>query len=242
MIWEPKPNAARSAEAPNSPTPRSDEEKRRYRHPMLITVEGGDGAGKTTLVRALAQHWSDAGLAVRTTLEPGGTELGRGLRELVLHTEGELGEWAETFLFLADRSADVAQIIRPALNRGELVLCDRYADSTLAYQGYGRGLDLPLLRRLNDAATDGLRPRLTILLDIPAEQGIARARADGGDRIADAALEFHRRVNHGFRQIAAAEPDRVVLLDAAQPPDMVLQQAIVAAEPRLHANLLLPLE
>ena len=242
MIWEPKPNAARSAEAPNSPTPRSDEEKRRYRHPMLITVEGGDGAGKTTLVRALAQHWTDAGLAVRTTLEPGGTELGRGLRELVLHTEAELGEWAETFLFLADRSADVAQIIRPALNRGELVLCDRYADSTLAYQGYGRGLDLPLLRRLNDAATDGLQPHLTILLDIPAEQGIARARADGGDRIADAALEFHRRVNHGFRQIAAAEPGRVVLLDAAQPPDMVLQQAIATAEPRLHANRLLPLE
>ena len=242
MIWEPKPNPTRSAETLNTPTPRSGEEKRRYRHPMLITVEGGDGAGKTTLVRALAQHWTDAGLALRTTLEPGGTELGRGLRELVLHTQGELGEWAETFLFLADRSADVAQIIRPALNRGELVLCDRYADSTLAYQGYGRGLDLPLLQQLNDAATDGLRPRLTILLDLPAEQGIARGRADGGDRIADAALQFHRRVNHGFRQIAAAEPDRVVLLDAAQPADAVLQQAIAAAEPRLHANLLLPLE
>ena len=209
---------------------------------MLITVEGGDGAGKTTLVRALAQHWSNAGLPVCTTLEPGGTELGRGLRELVLHTQAELGEWAETFLFLADRSADVAQIIRPALNRGQLVLCDRYADSTLAYQGHGRGLDLPLLRRLNHAATDGLQPDLTLLLDIPAEQGIARARADGGDRIADAALAFHRRVNHGFRQIAAADPQRVVLLDAAQPPEAVLTQALAAAEPRLRAAHLLPLE
>ena len=209
---------------------------------MLITVEGGDGAGKTTLIRRLADHWLNAGLHIRTTSQPGGAPLGRSLRQLLLHSDDRLDPWTETFLFLADRSADVAQIIRPALNRGELVLCDRYADSTLAYQGYGRGLDLSLLRRLNDAATDGLRPRLTILLDIPAEQGIARARADGGDRIADAALEFHRRVNHGFRQIAAAEPDRVVLLDAAQPVDAVLKQAIAAAEPRLHANRLLPLE
>lgn len=209
---------------------------------MLITVEGGDGAGKTTLIRRLADHWLNAGLHIRTTSQPGDTPLGRSLRQLLLHSDDRLDPWTETFLFLADRSADVAQIIRPTLNRGELVLCDRYADSTLAYQGYGRGLDLPLLRQLNAAATDGLRPDLTILLDIPAEQGIARARADGGDRIADATLEFHRRVNHGFRQIAAAEPDRVVLLDAAQPVDAVLQQAIAAAELRLHANRLLSLE
>ena len=209
---------------------------------MLITVEGGDGAGKTTLVRALAQHWSDAGLSVCTTLEPGGTALGRGLRDLVLHAEAELSVWAETFLFLADRSADAAQIIRPALNRGQLVLCDRHADSTIAYQGYGRGLDIPLLQRLNDAATDGLQPNLTILLDIPAEQGIARGRDDGGDRIADAALEFHRRVNRGFRAIADADPDRVIILDAAQPAATVRRQAISAAEPRLRAAGLLPME
>ena len=209
---------------------------------MLITVEGGDGAGKTTLVRALAQHWNAAGVPLQTTLEPGGTAIGRGLRNLVLHTDAELSLWTETFLFLADRSADVAEIIRPALDRGQLVLCDRYADSTLAYQGHGRGLDLDLLQRLNHAATDGLQPDLTILLDIPPEQGVARGRADGGDRIADAALDFHRRVNHGFRAIAAAEPHRVVLLDAAQPPDAVFHAALAAAEPRLRRARLLPME
>ena len=209
---------------------------------MLITVEGGDGAGKTTLVRALAQHWNAAGVPLQTTLEPGGTAIGRGLRNLVLHTDAELSLWAETFLFLADRSADVAEIIRPALHRGQLVLCDRYADSTLAYQGHGRGLDLDLLQRLNHAATDGLQPDLTILLDIPPEQGVARGRDDGGDRIADAALDFHRRVNHGFRAIAAAEPHRVVLLDAAQPPDAVFHAALAAAEPRLRRARLLPME
>ena len=209
---------------------------------MLITVEGGDGAGKTTLVRALAQHWNAAGVPLQTTLEPGGTAIGRGLRNLVLHTDAELSLWAETFLFLADRSADVAEIIRPALHRGQLVLCDRYADSTLAYQGHGRGLDLELLQRLNHAATGGLQPDLTILLDIPPEQGVARGRADGGDRIADAALDFHRRVNHGFRAIAAAEPHRVVLLDAAQPPDAVFYAALAAAEPRLRRARLLPME
>ncbi len=209
---------------------------------MLITVEGGDGAGKTTLVRALAQHWNAAGVPLQTTLEPGGTAIGRGLRNLVLHTDAELSLWAETFLFLADRSADVAEIIRPALHRGQLVLCDRYADSTLAYQGHGRGLDLDLLQRLNHAATGGLQPDLTILLDIPPEQGVARGRADGGDRIADAALDFHRRVNHGFRAIAAAEPHRVVLLNAAQPPDAVFHAALAAAEPRLRRARLLPME
>ena len=203
---------------------------------MLITVEGGDGAGKTTLVRALADRWLAAGLPVRTTLEPGGTELGRGLRELVLRSESGLSVWAETFLFLADRAADVAEIIRPALQRGEIVLCDRFADSTLAYQGYGRGLDLDLLHRLNAAATGGLEPDLTLLLDIPAELGVARGREDGGDRIADAALDFHRRVNDGFRAIAAAAPTRVVELDASLPAPTVFERAVLAAEPRLRSR------
>ena len=122
------------------------------------------------------------------------------------------------------------------------MLCDRYADSTLAYQGYGRGLDLEIIRRLNDAATGGLEADLTLLLDIGAAQGIARGRGDGGDRIADATLEFHRRVNDGFRKIAAQSPDRVVLLDAAQPAAQVLDQALAAAEPRLRAAGLLPTE
>jgi len=207
---------------------------------MLITVEGGDGAGKTTLVRALARRWAAAGAPLRTTLEPGGTELGRGLRALLLRSEADLGAWLETFLFLADRAADAAQIIRPALARGELVLCDRFADSTLAYQGYGRGLDLELLRRLNAEATGGLEADLTLLLDVPPELGRGRGRGDGGDRIADAALAFHRRVNDGFRTIAAAAPSRVVCLDASQPADSVFEQAAAAAEPRLRAAGLLP--
>ena len=207
---------------------------------MLITVEGGEGAGKTTLVRALAQRWSAAGVPLRTTLEPGGTEIGRSLRGLLLHPEAALGDWQETLLFLADRVADAAQIIRPALERGELVLCDRFADSTLAYQGYGRGLDLARLQQLNTAAAGGLEADLTLLLDVPVELGVGRGRGDGGDRIADAALAFHRRVNAGFRKIAAAAPSRVVRLDASQPAANVLEQAAAAAEPRLRAAGLLP--
>ena len=143
----------------------------------FITIEGGEGAGKTTLAQALAERLRAQGRSVRLTREPGGSALGQALRTLVLDPQLQLTDWSETCLFLADRGANVEGVIRPALAAGEIVFCDRYLDSTLAYQGYGRGLDLGLLRRLNEAVTGGLLPELTLLLDLPPELGLARTRA-----------------------------------------------------------------
>ena len=189
---------------------------------LFITVEGGDGAGKTTLARSLAACLVDAGHRVTLTFEPGGTELGTRLRALVLDPDLKLSDWEETWLFLAARASHVSEVIRPALAAGEIVLCDRYADSTLAYQGYGRGLDLERLRRVNHEATQGLMPDLTLLLDVPAKIGLARTRvrASGRDRIGDAALAFHERVNQGFRELASEDEQRVIVRDAA--PDAMI--------------------
>ena len=193
----------------------------------FVTVEGGDGAGKTTLARGLAECLAESGRPVRLTFEPGGTALGTRLRSLVLDAELEMSDWMETWLFLAARASHVHEVLVPALAAGELVFSDRFVDSTLAYQGYGRGLDLDRLRRLNAEATDGLRPDLTLLLDVPAEVGLARARqrSGAGDRIGNADLAFHRRVNAGFRALAAEHPERIVVIDASRDASPVLADA-----------------
>ncbi len=198
----------------------------------FITIEGGEGAGKTTLAQALAERLRAQGRSVRLTREPGGSALGQALRTLVLDPQLQLTDWSETCLFLADRGANVEGVIRPALAAGEIVFCDRYLDSTLAYQGYGRGLDLGLLRRLNEAVTGGLLPELTLLLDLPPELGLARtrARSDPGDRIGDAAFAFHQRVNAGFRALAEAEPSRIRVIDATQSAQDVLRDAWLLVE------------
>jgi len=194
----------------------------------FITVEGGDGAGKTTLARALTDCLRRSGHAVRLTFEPGGTALGTRLRSLVLDPELSMSDWDETWLFLAARASHVHEVVMPALEAGEIVLSDRYSDSTLAYQGYGRGLDLERLAALNREATQGLSPDLTVLLDIPADLGLARARARSsqGDRIGDADLAFHQRVNAGFRKLAAEQPDRVCVIDGGQDAAAVLGEAL----------------
>lgn len=161
------------------------------------------------------------------TREPGGCNLGRSLRSILLdgRTRG-LSSRAELFLFLADRAQHVAEIVRPALEAGQIVLCDRYTDSTLAYQGYGRGLDTEYLRRLNDAATGGLAPDLTLLLDLPVRCGLGRAgernRIKGlvvsEGRFDSESLDFHERVRTGYRALAEEEPERFAIIDAAQPP------------------------
>ncbi len=206
--------------------------------PLFVTIEGGEGAGKTTLVRALEAKLLGCGVdaPVCATFEPGGTEIGRALRQALLDTPWSLQPWTETLLFLADRSEDVERVIRPALDAGSVVLSDRFLDSTLAYQGYGRGLELDLLRRLNDAVTGGLSPDLTLLLDLPPELGLARTRARSGgasegDRIGDAALAFHQRVNAGFRELAAAEPQRIRIIDATQSAEHVLRDVWSLVEP-----------
>lgn len=202
---------------------------------MFIAIEGGDRTGKSTVAGALTERWEAAGLSVLRTREPGGTKPGRKLRRLVKNPRYEFNDWAELFTFLADRSLHVEQMIRPALESHDVVLCDRYADSTLAYQGHGRGLDLDILRRLNERATGGLYPDATIVLHLTA--GI-RVGAEGhvpGDRIEQADLSFHQRVADGFLEIAREGGDSYAVIDASMPKEDVLAATIAELEPRLRA-------
>ncbi len=190
---------------------------------MFITFEGPEGSGKTTQIPLLRDFLRAAGYRVFTTREPGGTAIGDQIREVLLANRNtEMHPRTEILLFQASRAQLVEQEILPRLARGEIVICDRYADSTLAYQGYGHRVDLPRLRGIVDFATGGLKPDLTLLLDLDVEIGLARRAAEGGVNRMDAfALEFHRRVRAGYHQLAAAEPDRWVIVDASQPPERV---------------------
>ncbi len=198
------------------------------RRGAFITVEGGDGAGKTTLAQSLAQSLRESGRSVWLTSEPGGTDLGMRLRSLVLEPRLSMSDWDETWLFLAARASHVNDVLLPAMTAAGIVLSDRYTDSTLAYQGYGRGLDLRRLSSLNQEATQGLVPDLTLLLDAPAEVGLARAQARSlePDRIGDGDIAFHRRVNAGFRSLARADPDRIRIIDASNDARRVLADAL----------------
>ena len=197
---------------------------------MFITLEGGEGVGKTTQQALLALQLRQAGYPCLCTREPGGTALGRALREILLHGD-PLTPLAELFLYAADRAEHVQKCILPALAAGQVVVCDRFTDSTLAYQGYGRGLDLEKIRQLNHLATGGLQPHLTLWLDLPPEVGLARAKAR--DRLEQERLEFHRRVYQGFQALAAAEPQRIVRVDAQGSPAEVAARLWSVVEPRL---------
>ena len=198
---------------------------------LFITLEGGEGAGKTTVATALAARARARGAEVVLTREPGGTPLGVTIRESLFRSDEPIGAWAEALLFLADRAEHVARVIRPSLARGAVVICDRFTDSTIAYQAYGRGLDLDLLRQLNRAATGSTTPNLTLLLDVPVSIGLARTRLETFDRIGHETADFHTRVYEGFGRLAIMEPDRIKSIDAAQPIDAVIADAweLVAA-------------
>ncbi len=190
---------------------------------VFITFEGPEGSGKTTQIPLLVDFLRSRGHEVLTTREPGGTPIGDQIRAIL----SDLGNTAmhpraEILLFLASRAQLVEQVIRPHLAGGGVVLCDRYADSTLAYQGYGHGVDLGVLQNLLLFATGGVFPHLTFLLDLDVEAGLKR-RAQGGDwnRLDAYALEFHRRVRRGYHQLAKKEPERWVVIDASQPPERV---------------------
>jgi dTMP kinase len=191
---------------------------------LFITLEGIDGSGKTTQAGLLADWLRNAGYGVRLTREPGGTEEGKRIRDLVLSRNATVPDEAELFLYLADRTIHVAKVIRPALAEGDVVVCERHTDSTLAYQGYGRGLDLGLLRRLNEAATGRLSPDLTIVLDMPPDT--ARLDASRLDRLESEGSQFGKRVAQGFRDLARAEPDRVKLVDATVEVETVHEQIV----------------
>ncbi len=196
---------------------------------MFVTFEGPEGSGKSTAIRTLA---ATSGWNCLCTREPGAGEVGRRIRELLL--EGEtIDARCELFLFLADRAQHVSSIIRPAMNRGDVILCDRHADSTVVYQGYGRGLDLDWLRSLNQFATGGLKPDLTLLFDLSPEVGLARVT--NKDRLDRESLEFHHRVREGFLAEAAREPDRWIILNASDSAEAVALAAVNAIKERMNS-------
>lgn len=194
---------------------------------VLITFEGVEGSGKTTQMRRLARRLTRAGYRVERTAEPDGTALGAAVRRLLERPGLRPRPLTEVFLFMAARQQHVTEKIRPWLERGRVVLCDRYTDATVAYQGYGRGVDLALIRELNERASGGLVPDLTLLFDLPPAEGLRRIGRRRLDRFEREALAFHRRVRRGYLAIQRAEPKRVRLIAAAAPPAVV--EAQVAA-------------
>jgi dTMP kinase len=215
----------------------------------FIVFEGGEGGGKTTQLQrlyqwltasAIAQPLFQAGVMaeVVTTREPGGTATGRRIRQVLLDQPADASETisdrTELLLYAADRAQHVSTDLRPKLAKGVWILCDRYTASTMAYQGYGRGLDLGLIEQLNAIATDGLTPDLTIWLDVPVEIGLARAQQRGPrDRMEQASLDFHQRVRQGFATLFAQD-DTVARIDAAQPADSVTQHIQFVFKQWLH--------
>jgi dTMP kinase len=203
------------------------------RRGWFITVEGPDGAGKTTQAEALADHLRQRGLNVLLTREPGGTHLGERVRDLLLAAgsgTASTDPLTDALLFSAARRQLVTEVLRPALERGQTVICARYADSTLAYQGYGAGVPIERLRALEAIATDGLVPDLTILLDLSVEAGLGRKGPDEITRFEGFDLAFHRRVRDGFLALANASPRRFVVVDATRPLNEVATAVNSAAD------------
>jgi dTMP kinase len=193
---------------------------------LFITLEGGEGAGKSLQSEALARRIEAAGRTVVRTREPGGTPLGERLREILLDlslSEVAIDPLSEAVLFAAARSQLVATVIRPALERGDVVICDRFADSTTAYQGYGRSVDLASIDDLNRIACGDVRPDLTVLIDLPVAEGLARKASEEADRFMRSDESFHERVSQGYLTLAAKEPRRWIVVDGQQPPDAVTE-------------------
>jgi dTMP kinase len=211
---------------------------------MFITFEGIEGTGKSTQIALLQKRLEAQGRRVLVTCEPGGSRIGAELRRVLLSLENrDLTAQAELFLYLADRAQHVAQVVRPALESGAMVLCDRFADSTVAYQGFGRGMDTELLHRLNAVAVDGVWPGLTILLDIDPEIGLARAvarnhsegKTSAEGRFEAESLAFHGRVRQGFLDLAARDPERIRIVDASGTLEATALAIGALVEARLHA-------
>ncbi|MFL7790893.1 MAG: dTMP kinase [Anaerolineae bacterium] len=204
---------------------------------MFITLEGPEGSGKTTQIPLLVDWLCEQGYEAELTREPGGTDIGNLIRD-VLHDPRHtaMDATAEILLYSADRAQHVAQCIRPALAAGKIVVSDRYYDSTLAYQGYGRGLDLEMLRAITAFATGGLMPDLTLYLDIAPEEGLKRRQSNGGEwnRLDAETLEFHQRVRAGYMELIAQEPERWVVIDAARKVEEVQEAIRMQVKARLE--------
>jgi len=205
---------------------------------FFVTFEGGDGTGKTTQLHALNSFLIENGRNCLVTREPGGTSLGKLIRQVLVEvSDQDIASSTELFLYLADRAQHVNEIIRPAIDAGKVVLCDRFTDSTVAYQGYGRGIDLGLLHQLNHLADAGVRPDITFLLDCPVELGLSRAvkrQIESGqpreDRFERERIEFHDKVRAGFLEMAHAEPARFRIIDASRSVEEVWRDIKQIAE------------
>lgn len=192
---------------------------------LFITFEGGDGCGKTTQINLLDEYLRNKGYKTLLTREPGSKGLGVKVREILLNYDGEVSPVCESFLFLADRAQNIDCIIKPALEAGAIVICDRHTDSSVAYQGYGRGLDIERIKMLNNIATSGLKPDLTIVLDVDVETSQARVGSEK-DRMESAGLEFFERVRQGYLDIAKQEPERVKVVDSKQTIEEIHKQIL----------------
>ena len=197
---------------------------------MFITIEGGEGSGKTTLLNRLYDHLTAQGQSVIKTREPGGTPLGEQIRHLILHAkEFDLKTRTELFLFLADRAQHIERIIKPAIEQNQTILCDRFTDSTIAYQGLARGLPTKQLQELCDIAADGITPDLTFFVDIDPPEGLRRVlekRGDSFDRIESETIAFHAKVREAFLILAERNPDRIKVLNGNLTPDEVFNAAL----------------
>jgi len=189
---------------------------------LFVTFEGGEGSGKSSQAGVLYRRLCRLAIPALLTHEPGVTSLGKKIARWLKWTQGvDISPVAELLLFNTSRAQLVTEIIRPNLESGKVVICDRYADSTTAYQGYGRGLDLPMVVAVNEVGTRGLMPDLTVLLDMPVKEGLARKRGERRDRFEGEAIAFHQRVREGYLKLAAAEPERWLVVDATESKEKI---------------------
>lgn len=196
---------------------------------LFVTFEGVDGCGKTTQIELLNKYLQSKGFKTLLTREPGAKGLGEKVREILLNYDGEVSPRCESFLFLADRAQNADCIIKPAIKNGVIVLCDRHTDSTIAYQGYGRGVNIAELKSLNDMAVGGLKPDLTFVFDIDAETSMQRVGSEK-DRMESAGFEFFEKVRKGYLDIAKQEPERVKVIDSTKPIEQIHKEVLELLE------------
>ena len=189
---------------------------------LFITFEGADGSGKTTQLNNIKSFLEQKGFDVVITREPGALEIGQKIRNILLHHDGIVADRCEMFLFLADRAQHVETFIKPAIQDGKIVLCDRHTDSTIAYQGYGRGQNITLLKELNEIAVNSIKPDLTLVFDVSTETAQERVGSEK-DRMESAGIEFHKKVRNGYLELQKQKPDRIKLINANNPIEEVFE-------------------